>query len=473
MKPSNHGNSLTQSNENSPNDANPYEPATEAPEDSSGAPRKAALVFILITLFIDILGIGIIVPVLPELVKELISTERVLEDGSTEIVTDDAMAGIYVGVIGAAYALMQFFFAPILGALSDRFGRRPIILGSLFGFGIDFLVQGFAPNITWLFFGRLFAGVMGASFSTANAYIADISTPENRARNYGMVGMMFGLGFIIGPALGGVLGTVSLRLPFFVAAGLALVNWMYGYFVLPESLAPENRSPFQLRKANPLGAPVMAWVYLRKYPIVAGLSVAFVCTSLAQRGLENVWVLYTGHRYGWGMMTNGLALCLVGFTSALVQGGMVRPAVKRFGERRTARIGITVSAIAFFGYGIASEGWMIPLIIIFGSIGGLAGPAIQSIVAGAVSPSDQGKVQGALTSLISLTNIFAPIVFTAGLFTYFTASDAFINLPGAPFLTGSVLLFIALFVITRVFRRFPIADVDTEDTDQEPEATNL
>ena len=321
------------------------------------------MVFILITLFIDILGIGIIVPVLPELVKELIAGDPATVEGSISEQAAISRAGLYVGVIGAAYATMQFFFAPILGSLSDRFGRRPIILASLFGLGIDFLIQGLAPNIAWLFVGRIFAGIMGASFTAANAYIADVSAPENRARNYGLVGMMFGLGFTIGPAFGGMLSLIGLRVPFFVAAGLALVNWLYGYFVLPESLPPENRSSFSFRKANPLGA----LIHLRKYPLVAGLAVVFVCTSLAQRGLENVWVLYTSFRYDWGTFANGLALCLVGMTSSLVQGGMVRPAVQRFGERRTATLGIAVSGTAFLCYGLASQGWMIPLIIIFGS----------------------------------------------------------------------------------------------------------
>lgn len=409
------------------------------------------MIFIMITLFIDILGIGIIIPVLPELVKEMVATETVMVDGVATVVVDDSKAGLYVGVIGSAYATMQFFFAPILGALSDRFGRRPIILGSLFGFGVDFLIQGFAPNIAWLFFGRLFAGIMGGSFTTANAYIADISTPENRARNFGKVGMMFGLGFIIGPALGGLLGEFSLRLPFFVAAGLALVNWLYGYFVLPESLAPENRSNFSLKKANPVGA----LVHLRKYPLVAGLAIVFVCTSLAQRGLENVWVLYTSHRYHWNELTNGLALCLVGFTSAIVQGGLVRPIVARIGERRTAQLGIAVSSIAFFGYGLASQGWMVPIIIIFGALGGLTGPSVQSIVAGTVNSSEQGKIQGALTSLVSLTNIFAPLLFTSLLFRHLSAGNGPPEVPGAPFLTGGVLIFIALLVIRAVFRRFP------------------
>jgi DHA1 family tetracycline resistance protein-like MFS transporter len=401
-------------------------------------PRQAAMAFILITLFIDILGIGIIIPVLPELIKQFVGG-------------DTSVAGWYVGVIGAAYSLMQFLCAPVLGALSDQFGRRPVILAALFGLGIDFLIQGLAPNVTWLFVGRLIAGVFGASITTANAYIADVSTPENRARNFGLVGVMFGLGFICGPALGGLLGEINLRLPFFVSAGLALVNWLYGWFVLPESLAPENRSSFSLAKANPFGTLQR----LSAYPIVAGLAAAFVCMSLAQRGLENVWVLYTGYRYGWDEKTNGLTLALVGVMAVLVQGLLVKPTISWLGERRTVAWGLVVSMIAFLGYGLATQGWMILAIIVFGSLGGITGPAIQSIVTGTVEPSEQGKIQGALTSLMSLTNIAAPLFFTAGLFSYFTSDRARFQLPGAPFLVGSLLLLVALVVVSRVFRRFP------------------
>jgi DHA1 family tetracycline resistance protein-like MFS transporter len=409
--------------------------------------EKAAIAFILLTLFIDILGIGIIIPVLPELIKSFVGG-------------DDSQAGWYVGLIGASYAFMQFIFAPILGALSDRFGRRPIILISLFGLGIDFLVQGFAPNITWLFVGRILAGVMGASFSTANAYIADISTSETRARNFGFVGMMFGLGFTIGPALGGLLGGFHLRLPFFVAAGLSLVNWLYGYFILPESLPADKRSNFSIAKANPFAA----MRHLGVYPIVAGLAIAFVFTSLAQRGLENVWILFTGFQFGWSKQTNGIVLALVGIMAVIVQGGLVRPAIKKFGERGTVILGLSINALAFLGYGLATEGWMIPCIIIFGSIGGLAGPAIQTIVAGAVKPTEHGKVQGALTSLMSLTNIPAPLIFTMGLFSYFTSDRAPFILAGAPFLLGSLLIFIALIVVLQVFRRLPKEDPEKSET---------
>ncbi len=423
-----------------------------ANSDPEGSPRRrAAMVFILITLFIDVLGIGVVIPVLPELVKQLAG-------GTT------AAAGRYVGVIAASYATMQFFFAPILGALSDRFGRRPVILVSLFGLGIDYLIQGFAPTLAWLFAGRVLAGIMGASFTTANAYIADVSEPENRARNYGLIGVVFGLGFIIGPALGGLLGGVYLRLPFFVAAGLALINWLYGFFILPESLAPEHREPFALRKASPWGSIR----HLKAYPLVAGLAVVFVFVALAQRGLENVWVLYTGHRYGWDERANGLALALVGVMAAVVQGGLVRPAIARFGERNCIRFGLGLSVLSFLGYGLATEGWMVLLIIVVGSFSGLAGPAIQSMVAGSVSPSEQGKVQGALTALMSLTAIVAPLVFTAGLFSYFTSEGAIAHLPGAPFLLGSVLCLAALMTVVRLFRRVPPAA--QEPSSEEPAA---
>lgn len=396
------------------------------------------MAFILLTLFIDILAIGIIVPVLPELVKDFVDD-------------NDSMAGWYVGVIGASYSLMQFFFAPVLGALSDRFGRRPVLLASLFGLGIDFIVTALAPTIAWLFVGRLVAGIMGASISTSNAYIADISTDDNRARNFGLVGVMFGLGFIIGPALGGFLGAYNVRWPFFAAAGLSLVNCLYGYFILPESLPPEKRSSFQLRSINPLGSVKR----LRKYPMVAGLAIAFVFSSLAQRGLENVWILSMGYRFGWNELTNGMMLALVGLMAMIVQGGLVRPVIRRFGERKVAIFGTAVSMTAFMGYGLAGQGWMIPCIIVVGSLSGLAGPAVQSLVTGTVDPTEQGRIQGSLTSLISLTNIAAPLIFTTGLFSYFTSSRAPFEFAGSPFVFGSFLLLIALIVLVVVLRRYP------------------
>ena len=396
------------------------------------------MIFILITVFIDVLGIGIIIPILPELIKEFAG-------GSTTV------AGRWFGVLAATYAVTQFFFAPLLGAISDRVGRRPVILISLFGLGIDYIIMGFAPSIAWLFVGRLFAGVMGASITTANAYIADVSGPENRARNFGLIGVAFGLGFIFGPALGGILGGIDLRLPFFAAAGLALVNWLYGFFVLPESLLPENRDEFRWAKANPVGSVAV----LRSYPLVAGLAFSFIFMVLAQRGLETVWVLYTGHKFGWDAQANGLSLALVGIMATIVQGGMVQPVIKRFGERRAILGGLVIAVVTYLGYGLATEGWMLLAFIVFGSIGGVAGPAIQGLVAGTVAPHDQGKVQGAIQSLMSLTAIVAPLLFTAGLFSYFTSDAAPIELPGAPFLLGAVMYATAFVLLVRLFRRMP------------------
>lgn len=396
------------------------------------------MAFILVTLFIDILGIGIIVPILPVLIREFLGG-------------NNAQAAVYYGVIISTYATMQFLCAPVLGALSDRYGRRPVILVSLFGLGIDYLIQGWAPSIGWLFLGRIIAGIMGASITTANAYIADVSTPQTRAQNFGFVGAAFGLGFIFGPVLGGLLGAISLRLPFFVAAGLALVNWLYGFFVLPESLAPEHRSTVSWRKMNPLAS-------LRRlgtYPLVAGLAVAFLFATMAQRGLENVWILYTGFRYGWDLLTNGLTLGLVGVMAVLVQGLLIKPIVARIGERRSITLGLTVSTLAFLAYGLASQGWMVSVIIVFGALAGVALPTIQGLVAGTVLPSEQGKIHAAFTSLTSLTAIFSPLIFTAGLFSFFTSAAAPVILPGAPFFLGSLLFLVSLVLLVRLFRRLP------------------
>lgn len=403
------------------------------------------MIFIFVTLLIDILGIGIVIPVLPELIKELVGGDL------TDPAAIASRASLWGGIIGSSYALTQFFFAPIVGALSDRFGRRPILLLSMFGLGVDYLVQYSAPTLAWLFAGRVFAGIMGASFTTANAYIADISTDDTRARNFGLLGVAFGVGFALGPAIGGLLGAQSLRLPFLVAACLSLLNAVYGVFVLPESLAPENRSPFTLSKMNPFASLLK----MRAYPVVAGLAVAIFFISLAQRGLENVWVYFTSYRYGWDELTNGMALGLVGIMAIIVQGGMVRPVIRRFGERKAVLYGISTAVITFMGYAFATQGWMIYCVVVFGAIGGVAGPAIQSIVAKSVGPSEQGQMQGAITSLRSVTSIFAPLIFTSGLFSYFTSDKAPVILPGIPFFVGSLLNMVALIVIYRVFRRVP------------------
>lgn len=422
-----------------PSETSPYAPPGAVATEGQPTGRQPGMLFIWVTLFIDILGIGIVIPVLPKLVAEL----------STH---DISGASWYYGLIVASYATMQFFFAPILGGLSDRFGRRPILLVALFGLGVDFMIQGFANSLWLLFLARLISGVFGASFTVGNAYIADISTDETRARNFGLVGAAFGLGFMIGPVVGGILGDmISLRVPFFVTAGLALVNWMYGYFILPESLPPEKRRQFSLKNAKPLGAVGT----LRRYPFVAALAVVFLLKAFAQRGLENVFVLFSEAKFDWTSMTVGFFLGWVGVTAIIVQGGLVRPIVKRFGERKVLLFATVISAISFLGYAFASDAWMLPVIAVVGALGGLAGPTIQSLITKTVDESEQGEVQGALTSLQSLTSILAPIVFTSGLFGFFTSKQAPFIFPGAPFLLGGILIFVAFFLAIVVFRRYP------------------
>ena len=416
----------------------PYAPPGNVGSETPPQGRQPGMLFIWVTLFIDILGIGIVIPVLPKLVEELSGT-------------DVSGASMYYGLIVASYATMQFFFAPILGGLSDRFGRRPILLVALFGLGVDFLIQGFAHQLWLLFLARVISGIFGASFTVGNAYIADISTDETRARNFGLVGAAFGLGFTFGPPLGGLLGASDLRIPFFVTAGLALVNWLYGYFILPESLPPEKRRAFSFKNAKPLGAIGT----LRRYPLIAGLTFVFLLKAFAQRGLENVFVLYSDAQFNWTAMTVGVFLGWVGVLAIIVQGGMVRPSVKRFGERKVLLIATFISAVSFIGYAFASQPWMLPVIAVIGALGGLAGPAIQSLITKEVDESFQGEVQGALTSLQSLTSIAAPLVFTSVLFGYFTRASAPVYFPGAPFLLGGILIFVAFFIAIAVFKRWP------------------
>jgi len=399
---------------------------------------RAGIAFILVTLFLDILGIGIVIPVLPGLVTSFTGG-------------DASAAAPWYAALAAVYAAMQFLFAPLIGALSDRFGRRKVILASLTAFGASYLILAVAPSLLWLFVGRVVAGITGATITAANAYIADVSTPQTRARNFGFVGVAFGLGFVFGPAIGGVLGGIGLRVPFYAAAFVALLGALYGLFVLPESLPPERRRAFSWQRADPF----RALVGLRAYPLVAGLAFAFLFFSLAQRGLETVFVLYTDYRFGWGPRENGLALALVGVMAAIVQGGLVRPLVARLGERRTIVAGLTVSTLGFVGYGLASQGWILLAVIAVASLGAVAGPAIQGLIAGTVPASEQGSVQGTLTSMLSLTAIVAPLV-SGGLFGMFTGERSIAELPGMPFFAGAVFLVVALALVIRTLRRNPV-----------------
>jgi MFS transporter, DHA1 family, tetracycline resistance protein len=385
-----------------------------------------ALTFIFITLLIDVIGIGIIIPVLPQLIRELTGG-------------DLSQASRYGGMLMFAYASMQFLFSPILGGLSDQYGRRPVLLASLFGFGIDYLFLGFAPSIFWLFVGRLIAGITGASFTTAGAYIADISTPEKRAQNFGLIGMAFGVGFIIGPVLGGILGHYGARVPFFVSAGLTLLNWLYGYFVLPESLKPENRRAFDIKRANPIGSLRQ----LRKYPAAIGLVASLFFIYLAGHATQGIWSYYVMEKFGWNQDLVGYSLGFVGLMVAIVQGGLTRILIPKLGQQRAVFVGLTFYAIGFVLFAFASKGWMMYAFMIPYSIGGLAGPSLQAIISSQVPPNEQGELQGALTSLVSITSIIGPL-FMTNLFSYFTTATNPVYFPGASFLAGAFFTVLSL-----------------------------
>ena len=395
--------------------------------------RRASVTFILITLFIDSLGFGLVIPILPKLVESLVGGA----------ISDASFA---VGALTALYAVMQFFAAPVLGSLSDRYGRRPIILLALGSLGLDYVLLAFAPTIWWLVVGRVIAGIGGATFTPAGAYIADVSPPDKRAANFGLVGVAFGLGFIAGPALGGLLGEGNLRLPFLVAAGLSLANFLFGLFVLPESLARENRRPFNLAQANPLGALLAIW----RYAGVAALLPVAVATGLAQMGLQSVWVLYTTYRYSWSVSDVGISLAIVGLLSAIAQGALVRPIVGRFGEARTLVGGLGVASITFILFGLATEGWMMYTITAFYCLGlGLCGPAMQGLMSRVVPADEQGLLQGALASVNTAATIVGPLLAT-GLFGYFVGPTAPFVLPGAPFFMGGLLFLASLAVALRI-----------------------
>jgi MFS transporter, DHA1 family, tetracycline resistance protein len=386
---------------------------------------KAALGFIFITLLIDVTGFGLIIPVLPKLITELIHG-------------DISQASRIGGWLTFAYAIMQFLFAPFIGNLSDRFGRRPVLLVALFGFFVDYIFLSFAPTIGWLFVGRLIAGVTGASFTTATAYIADISTPENRAKNFGLVGAAFGLGFIIGPALGGLLGGIGSRVPFLAAAGLTLLNFLYGYFVLPESLSKENRRPFEWKRANPFGA----LTHLKKYPSIGALIFSFVLVYIAAHAVQSTWSFFTIEKFNWSEELIGISLAVVGLLVALVQGGLIRIVHPILGNERSVYVGLALYSIGLFLFAFASQTWMMFAFLIPYCLGGIAGPALQAIISNQVPSNEQGELQGALTSLISATSIVGPPVMT-NLFAYFTEPGAPVHFSGAPFLLGAILMLLS------------------------------
>ena len=399
------------------------------------SPRHAAIGFILVTVLIDVTGFGIIIPIMPKLIAELIHGN--LSESAS-----------YGGWLLFAYAIMQFLFAPVLGNLSDRYGRRPVLLFSLFGFGIDYLFLSFAPTIGWLFLGRVVAGITGASFTTASAYIADVSPPEKRAQNFGMIGAAFGIGFIIGPAIGGLLGQFGLRVPFMAAAALTLLNWLYGFFILPESLPPERRRKFEWIRANPVGSLVQ----LKKYPAVAGLIVSLTLLYIAYHAVQSTWSYYNMEKFHWNAAWVGYSLAFIGLMIALVQGVLIRAVLPRLGQEKSLYLGLFFYSVGMLLFGFASQGWMMFVFIVIYCLGGIAGPALQGIISNHVPANEQGELQGALTSLMSATSIIGPPVMT-NLFSYFTSSKAPLQFPGAPFVAGAFLFFISTFLAYRSLGR--------------------
>ena len=350
--------------------------------------------FILVVVFIDVLGIGIALPVLPMLVGEYTA--------SRELQT------YWYGALVVVYGVMQFFCAPLLGALSDRFGRRPLLLWSLLGLGLHFLLLALAPSLALMFVARVVGGAAGASFSVANAYASDVSTTEQRAKSFGMVGAAFGLGFIFGPVIGGLLGSVNLHLPFYAAAGLSLVNAAYGFFILPESLPSDRRSPFSLARANPFSALLT----LARHREIGNLVIVFALVVLAQLMLQTTWVLFTHFRFGWGTRENGFALFCVGLVAAVVQGGLLGTLLRRFGNVRLALAGLATGTVAYVLYGLAQQGWMMYAIILANFLSFAAGPALQAVVSNAVDPREQGVTMGALNSINSIMFVVAPSIGT-------------------------------------------------------------
>jgi DHA1 family tetracycline resistance protein-like MFS transporter len=385
--------------------------------------RTAALIFIFITVLIDVLSFGVIIPVLPHLVEEFTGG-------------DVASAARWVGVFGMVFAAVQFVSTPVQGALSDRFGRRPVILVSCLGLGLDFVFMALASSLPMLLIGRIISGIASASFTTANAYIADVTAPEKRAKSFGMIGAAFGLGFVVGPLVGGWLGGIDLRLPFWFAAGLALLNFLYGWFVLPESLPAERRTPrFDASHANPFGALAL----LRSYPQVFGLAAVVFLANLAHYVYPSIFVLFADYRYRWGPREVSWVLALVGVMSIVVNAGLVGRTVKALGERRTLLLGLACGVVGFTIYGLADSGWLFVAGLPVSALWALAAPATQAMITRQVGPQVQGRIQGALMSLTSVAGIVGPMLF-ANVFALFVGSHAPAHLPGAPWFVAALLL---------------------------------
>jgi DHA1 family tetracycline resistance protein-like MFS transporter len=406
----------------------------------AGGKRRAAAAFIFFTVTLDMLALGMIAPVLPRLISTFLANNAVR---TTEM----------LGIFGTLWALMQFFFSPVLGSLSDRFGRRPVVLLSNFGLGLDYLLMAWAPTLSWLFVGRIISGITSSSIPTAMAYMADVTPREKRAASFGMLSAAFGMGFVLGPAVGGLLGTVNPRLPFWVAGGLSLMNALYGLVVLPESLAVEHRGRFSWKRANPVGSLAL----LKRHRALLGMAALLLFGYIAQQSLMNVWVVYADYRYGWTDRTVGFSLAVVGIFSGLVGGLLVKPAVKAMGERGTILLGLIFGSAGYAAFGLSRTGLLFWCAIPFFCLMSLVWPSAQSLMTHGVGPSEQGQLQGAINSVRGLAGLIGPGLFTY-IFSRSIGASAIVHVPGMPFYVAAAMLLVSLVFAERTAGRHAMSD---------------
>ena len=396
---------------------------------------KSALGFIFVTLLIDIMGWGLIIPVMADLIAEL-----------KHIPVNQAST--YGALLLSVFAIMQFLFAPVMGNLSDRFGRRPILLLALLGFGVDYIILALAPTYGWLFIGRIIAGITGASFTTASAYIADVSTPDNRAKNFGLIGAAFGLGFVLGPALGALLSTWGIRAPFYAAAALCLLNFLFGYFLLPESLDKEHRRAFDWKRANPFGS----LKFLTRHPEIGELAGCFFLIYLGAQAVQGNWNFFTIYRFHWSERMVGISLAVVGVLVGAVQAGLTRVVNPKIGDVKSIYLGLSLYVLGLVLFAFATQSWMMFAFLLPYCLGGICGPSLQSVISGHVPSNQQGELQGALTSLMSVTTIIGPLIMNSA-FAYFTSDKVSVHFPGVHFLIGAVCMLISIFLAYHALRR--------------------